>query len=230
MGAVKREDESQKHELTVFILATNTKCEECGEELPRGSWLHKQGEKGLCLGCADLDHLTYLHRGDPALTRRAKKHSRLYAAVVEWSRRRKRYERQGLLVEEEALRRAEEECEADADTRAQRRAVAQVRAAELDQQYIKDFALAIRARYPYCPAGEEQQIAEHACRKYSGRVGRTAAAKTLDDKMVDLAVQAHVRHVHTKYDEYLMIGFDRDSARVAIRNDVAETLQRWRNG
>jgi len=57
----------------------------------------------------------YLHRGDTALTRRATKHSKLRAVVVEWSRTRKRYERQVILVEEAALELAEEERITDAD-------------------------------------------------------------------------------------------------------------------
>jgi hypothetical protein len=47
--------------------------------------------------------------GDAALTRRAGKHSKLSAVVLKWSRARKRYERQGLLVEETVLQRAEDE-------------------------------------------------------------------------------------------------------------------------
>jgi hypothetical protein len=54
-----------------------------------------------------LDHLIFLPSGDAALTRRAGKYSTLSAVVLQWSRARKRYERQGLLVEEAALQRAE---------------------------------------------------------------------------------------------------------------------------
>lgn len=223
-----RKPEFTPNELVVFDLLTPSKCEECGEALLKGDFLFKKDEKGHCLSCADLDHLVYLARGDATLTRRAKKYSGLHAVVVRWSRSRKRYERQGLLVDEDALTQAETECEADAGQRAERRVTAQARAEKLDQKYISDFAAAIRVRFPSCPPGDELKIAEHACRKYSGRVGRTASAKSFDEKMIDLAVQAHVRHVHTKYDEYLMIGFDRDSARVAIRNDVAEVLAAWR--
>jgi hypothetical protein len=72
-----------------------------------------EGERPLCLACADLDHLVYLPRGDTALTRRARKHSALSAVVVRFSRTRKRYERQGVLVEESALEQAGEECSAE---------------------------------------------------------------------------------------------------------------------
>jgi hypothetical protein len=46
---------------------------------------------------------------------------------------------------------------------------------------------------------------------------------------VDLAVQAHIRHRHTSYDDYLMAGWDRDAARGAVENDVGQILAAWRN-
>ena len=52
---------------------------------------------------------------------RRKKNGRLSAVVVRFSRARKRYEREGILVEEEALERAEQECLADEESRARRR-------------------------------------------------------------------------------------------------------------
>jgi len=79
-------------------------------------------EKGaLCLACADLDHLVFLPPGDAALTRRARKYSTLAAVVLKWSRARKRYERQGLLVEAQATEKAEQECLADIEVRERRR-------------------------------------------------------------------------------------------------------------
>jgi hypothetical protein len=97
-------------ELKVIISHRDSTCSECHEQLGRQAWVLLAGERGaLCLACADLDHLEFLLSGDAALTRRAKKHSRLHAVVLKWSRARKRYERQGLLVEEEALAKAEAE-------------------------------------------------------------------------------------------------------------------------
>jgi hypothetical protein len=57
----------------------------------------------VCLKCAGMDHLVFLAAGDAGLTRRARRVSALSAVVVRWSRARKRYERQGLLVEPAAL-------------------------------------------------------------------------------------------------------------------------------
>src|SRR3972149_2098882 len=110
--------ERQSADLRVFISTTDSTCDECGEALGQGAWITLQKEKGaLCLACADLDHLVFLPPGDAALTRRARKYSTLAAVVLKWSRARKRYERQGLLVEAEGLEQAEKEGPADEEGR-----------------------------------------------------------------------------------------------------------------
>lgn len=146
----------------------------------------------LCLSCADLDHLVYLPSGDAALTRRATKFSRLHAKVLQWSRTRKRYERQGILVDAEALDIAEEACLADEELWQLRREREAIRRAELDAEYVQAFATHILRVSPKCPPKTAEKIAGHACRKYSGRIGRTAAAKQFDEEAIVLAVQAHV--------------------------------------
>jgi hypothetical protein len=216
-------------DLTVFITGRDARCDVCKEDLGRHAWITLEGDsRAVCLACADLDHLVFLPSGDAALTRRARKHSRLSAVVVKWSRARKRYERQGLLVEDEALTRAEAECEADAKTREARRKQAVARRAELDEEYLIRFAARVRELYPHCPEGRETEIAEHACRKYSGRVGRSAAAKSLDPDAVRLAVTAHIRHTETSYDDLLLAGIDRSEARSRVREAVESTLRTWK--
>ncbi len=215
-------------EIVVFWTRNDSRCDGCGEELWRGSLLRVEEGKAFCLTCSDLDHLVFLPRGDPALTRRASRHSGLRAVVVRWSPTRKRYERQGVLVEEEALRRAEEECLSDAEAREARRRRGAERREALDRAYVERFARAVRERYPNCPRGTEVEVAEHACLKYSGRVGRSAAAKRLDPEAIDLAVQAHVRHRRTAYDRYLMSGWDRAEARAAVVGEVEALLAAWR--
>jgi hypothetical protein len=215
-------------ELKVFISHRDSVCAECGEELGRGAWIFLAGEKGaLCLDCADLDHLAFLPTGDAALTRRAKKHSRLWAVVLKWSRARERYERQGLLVQEKALARAEEECLADEVVRQRRRERDALDREELDQQYVARFAQRIRELFPGCPAGTEQTITQHACRKYSGRVGGTSAARQLDEEAVRLAVVAHARHAQTSYDDLLLQGYDRSDARDRVRDEVSRIMDAW---
>ncbi len=221
---------TKSEEIKVFISNRDSVCDDCGENLGRGAWIHLAGEReALCLSCADLDHLVFLPAGDAALTRRSKKHSLLWAVVLKWSRARKRYERQGLLIEEEALVRAETECLEDAEIRARQRERAAVRRAEVDRRFVGDFASRVRELYPSCPARREDLTAEHACRKYSGRVGRSAEAKNLEENAIHLAVQAHVRHRETDYDRHLARGHDRLDARAAVGTQVARVLDAWRS-
>jgi hypothetical protein len=218
-------------ELKVFISTRESTCGECSGNLGSKAWITLAGEKGaLCLACADLDHLVFLPSGDAALTRRAKKHSALSAVVLKWSRARKRYERQGLLVEEQALEKAEEECLADSEVRERRKEREAIRREESDRQYVWEFAVRVRELFPSCPPGTETVIAEHACLKYSGRVGRSASAKSLDAEAVRLAVIAHIRHRETSYDRLLARGYDRWEARAQVEADVRRVLSRWEGG
>jgi hypothetical protein len=219
---------TQDNAIEVFISHRDSTCGECGEDLGRKAWIILREDKGaLCLSCADLDHLVFLPSGDAALTRRAKKLSTLSAVVLEWSRARKRYERQGLLVEEQALQAAEAECLQDSEARERRRLREGERRSVLDQEYVNRFAQRVRELFPRCPAGIEQVISEHACLKYSGRVGRTAAAKALDEEAVRLAVIAHIRHEATSYDDLLAQGFERWEARAAVAGEVRTILSQW---
>ena len=216
-------------ELKVFITNRDSTCDECGEHLGHHAWITLVEEKGaLCLSCADLDHLLFLPSGDAALTRRSDKYSTLSAVVLKWSRARKHYERQGLLVEEAALQRAEQECLDDADVRARRSEREAERRAEIDQEYVQHFAARVRELFPNCPDGRERVIAEHACQKYSGRVGRSAQAKNLDNEAILLAVIAHIRHAETKYDELMAGGMDRWSARNEVEDEIDQVLVSWK--
>ena len=216
-------------DLKVFISSRDSSCEECGESLGRGAWITLVEDKGaLCLSCADLDHLIFLPSGNTALTRRSRKHSVLSALVLKWSRARKRYERQGLLVEAKALERAEQECLADSEARARRREREAVRRAELDRRYVDRFARRLQELFPGCPPGREVVIAEHACLKYSGRIGRSAAGKSLDNEAVRLAVTAHIRHAETRYDELLAGGYERRDAREQAEEEVRKVLAEWK--
>jgi hypothetical protein len=214
-------------EIVVFSIIRQSKCAECGTQLYKGSFLRMEKERPLCMACADLDHLVFLPSGDTALTRRARKHSTLDAVVVRFSRTRRRYERQGVLVEEAALEQAERECLADAEARERARERAAERRAEVDEQYVAEFARRLGHLFPGCPAAERQAIADHACQKHSGRVGRSAAARQFDPDAIELAVRAHIRHCHTPYDRLLARGGDRSDARAAVREAVDKVFERW---
>lgn len=218
----------KKEDIKVFISSSDASCDECDAELGRGAWITlTRGKHALCLACADLDHLVFLPSGDAALTRRARKHTTLSAVVLRWVRARKRYERQGLLVECLALEKAEAECLADSEVRERRRLREAIRREGLDRDYVNRFAGRVREIFSRCPAGRETVIAEHACLKSSGRIGRSAWARSLDERAVRLAMAAHIRHAETPYDALLMMGHERMEAREIVTEMVDRILRKW---
>jgi hypothetical protein len=224
---VEDSNSGAEHEVVVFSILKPSVCSDCGTELAKGSLLRLQKDRPLCLHCADLDHLVFLPAGDVALTRRSRKYSTLFAVVVRFSRSRGRYEHQGLLVEQAALERAEAECLSNEEARRlarDRRALYRERA---DARYIEEFSERIRRYCPACPQQEAEAVARYACEKYSGRIGRSAAAKEFDESAMELALRAHVRHTHTEYDRLLARGWERDEARAAVAAAVAGVMDRW---
>jgi hypothetical protein len=220
-----RQRQSRPPDLVVISPIRDWACAECGGS---GDLLMMDDAGPLCLACADMNHLVFLPSGDAALTRRAKRASRLSAVVVRFSRARRRYERQGVLVEESALERAEAECLQDEDARARRQSRDETRRAAEDRRFQAELAREIRRLFPGCPADRAEAIARHAGMRRSGRVGRTAAARALDPETISLAVVASVRHEDTRYDELLMSGMDRAEARDRVWLDVERVLETWR--
>jgi hypothetical protein len=105
LSAAKRERLSEKAsrapELVVIQpLNTEWKCHRCGGT---GDLLIMENPGPACLRCTGLDDLEFLSAGDALLTRRVKAKSPRHAVVVRFSKTRRRYERQGLLVEPQAL-------------------------------------------------------------------------------------------------------------------------------
>lgn len=212
-------------DLVVISPLKDWSCESCGDT---GDLLIMEGPGPFCLACADMDHLVFLSSGDAALTRRAKKASRLSAVVVRFSRSRKRYERQGLLVEETALEEAEAQCLADETVRERRRQRDAARRLIEDQELQGAIAAEISRLFPGCPSERAEAIARHTAARGSGRIGRTAAARDLDLHSIELAVAASVRHRDTDYDDMLMSGIDRDEARARVHPDLVRILDLWR--
>jgi hypothetical protein len=75
-------------------------CHRCGGT---GDLLVMDNPGPACLRCVGLDDLEFLSAGNALLTRRAKAKSVRHAVVVRFSKSRGRYERQGLLLEPQAL-------------------------------------------------------------------------------------------------------------------------------
>jgi hypothetical protein len=98
--------------LVIAPLNDTWKCHRCGGT---GDLLIMEGPGPACLQCTGLDDLEFLPAGDALLTRRVKAKSARHAVVVRFSKSRRRYERQGLLVEPRAL--TEAQCGLDRQNR-----------------------------------------------------------------------------------------------------------------
>jgi hypothetical protein len=218
------ERQSRAPDLVVIEPLKEFSCSGC---LGTGPYLIMEDPGPQCLTCADMDHLVFLPAGDAALSRRAKAGSALAAVVGRWSRSRKRYERQGILVEEAALERAEEQCLADADARQRRKERDAERRAGQDLEFQDLLAIQITRLYPGCPPARARAIAAHTALRGSGRVGRSAAGRALDAEAIRLAVVASIRHEDTGYDKLLMSGTPRDVARDHVRAGIDKVLDSW---
>jgi hypothetical protein len=225
LSEAKREQLSKPPDLVVISPLKEWTCTGCGGT---GDFLVMEDPGPLCLTCTDMDHLVFLPSGDATLSRRAKKASGLSAVVVRFSRTRKRYERQGILVEEPALEQAEEQCLADEEVRARRRERDRERRAAEDLEFQERLAVEIRRMFPGCPPSRASAIARHAGTRGSGRVARSAAGRALEEAAVTLAVVASIRHENTRYDELLMSGVPREDARERVRRDIDAVLDSWR--
>jgi hypothetical protein len=84
--------------------------------------------------------------------------------------------------------------------------------------------------FPGCPPKRAEAIALHAGARGSGRVGRSAAGRALDEEAITSAVIASVRHEDTEYDLLLMNGDDRRNARSQVWDAVDRVLEAWRAG
>lgn len=205
-------------------------CQKCNKKIEKGDFFVSESEKtkGICFSCSPFGNYYLLPPGDVAMTRRSKKHSKLCGVLQEWNQRRRRYERKGQYVEAIAVEKAHLECESDKEKRAINNEKAAVIRTVKDKIYIVQFAKIIRSYYPNCPKNREQEIAQHACEKYSGRVGRSASAKEFDEKMVDLAVEAHIRHSETNYDAQFGKGKGKKEIRADVKSDIKKTMHKWK--
>jgi hypothetical protein len=100
----------------VAILPRNRdwKCHRCGHT---GDILMMEKEGPACMTCVGLGDLEFLSAGNAKLTRLAKAKSKRHAVVVRFSKTRSRHERQGLLVETQALDEAQRQLAVEAARR-----------------------------------------------------------------------------------------------------------------
>jgi hypothetical protein len=138
------------------------------------------------------------------------------------TRRQLRFLADGHPLEEAAWR-----CLADEDARLRRRERDRERRAAEDVELQASLTREIRHLFPGCPTERAEAIARHTGLRGSGRVGRSAAGRSLDERAVTLAVAASVRHEDTDYDMLLMSGVSRDDARDQTRPAVGRALGAW---
>ncbi|KAI1276396.1 hypothetical protein F5Y07DRAFT_366635 [Xylaria sp. FL0933] len=94
-----------------------------------------------------------------------------------------------------------------------------------DETIEKSLGKEIRKQFPRLPHEELRMIMRRATAKGQGRVGRTRTI-TMKEK-AHLAVQAHIRHTKTNYDDLLKSGTERESARAIISQRVLDVLKEW---
>jgi hypothetical protein len=107
------------------------------------------------------------------------------------------------------------------DTLSTRRAATEKR----DAAVIRDAGAELSVQFPKMPTGEKELVLKHGFRKYSGRVGRTGQMPL--SRKIQLAVIAHIRHKHTRYDELLRNGADRLEARKSVQKKIQDILREW---
>jgi hypothetical protein len=83
-----------------------------------------------------------------------------------------------------------------------------------------DIEQALRALAPRIPAHEFAAVVDHAC---DSRGLATASAEAA----AWLSLTSYVRHLFTDYDDLLDQGYDQDSARFFVADEMAAVLAAW---
>jgi len=102
-----------KSKNVLYELVRASRCHQCDKKLKPGDiakLVHGEDDrKVLCLACAGLDALEILRKGNAQITKLANKYSSSKFVIMKWSDLWKSYERVGLLLEPQAIDRAEME-------------------------------------------------------------------------------------------------------------------------
>ncbi|KAJ4373693.1 hypothetical protein N0V86_007836 [Didymella sp. IMI 355093] len=94
-----------------------------------------------------------------------------------------------------------------------------------DATSIDAAATELGEQFPEMPEKEKVLVLKHGFRKHSRRVGRTGTIPL--PRKVLLAVIAHVRHKHTKYDSLLASNVERIVARKAVDRKIESIMRVW---
>jgi hypothetical protein len=110
----KETDQKKNPANSVFALSRSSRCHGCDlklvvDDIVKLNTKSNDETEAFCRQCAGLSELEVLRSGNAQVTRLAKKYSKNNYVILKWSELWKTYERQGLLVEPDALKRAREE-------------------------------------------------------------------------------------------------------------------------
>lgn len=94
-----------------------------------------------------------------------------------------------------------------------------------DTKFISQGRKLLREQFPLMPEESLEVILGHSFLKGSGRVGRTST-KT-DKRKATLAVEAHIRHKLTPYEDLLASGKSREKARESVWPSVQAIKKAW---
>jgi hypothetical protein len=115
----------------------------------------------------------------------------------------------------------EEVLESAAETKESRASAVQAR----DAKDLSKSRELLKSEFPLMPKETLKIILEHAFLKGSGRVGRTGMIS--DERKILLAVEAHIRHVHTPYEKLLDEGVSRKDAREQVWSTIQAVERAW---
>ena len=82
-----------------------------------------------------------------------------------------------------------------------------------------EIAKALRSVTPMIPFNEAEDVKRLAAQPHLRSLPAPVS--------VWLSLVAHIRHVHTDYDELMDDGYDRDAARHFVMDDINAVLERW---
>ncbi|KAK1138314.1 hypothetical protein N8T08_002855 [Aspergillus melleus] len=94
-----------------------------------------------------------------------------------------------------------------------------------DEKELTHSRKILRSEFPLMPVESLDTVLDHAFCKGSGRVGRTSQIE--DESKAAMAVEAHIRHTHTPYEELLRAGTNRDVARRQVWDKVHTIMEAW---
>ncbi|OKL56043.1 hypothetical protein UA08_08731 [Talaromyces atroroseus] len=164
------------------------------------------------------EDFVFVPRGDPYVTRNCKSRSKDAASTVYIVYDNKERAQLGIRVQKDIYKEVTKTAQQTAQNR---RVAVQVRDAR-DQRKAK---IILSETFPSMPDACVEEVLQHAFLKGSGRVGRTA---TRPEKVkAILAVEAHIRHKYTPYEQLLREGIDRESARESVWELVKAIRDKW---